>query len=84
MEIMGEFFKLPMPFFRAMWCRERLDLTVEAFVLRSNSRALFSERELQAARSRLEEVGEPSGPEMCVVGSSQDAHRCVYKVQEAL
>ncbi len=43
--------------FIALWERGRLDLTVEAHVLRPEFADLFSERELEVARHRLEELG---------------------------
>src|SRR5437867_13031167 len=50
------------PFFQAMLNRNRLDLTLEAFVLRAEWRPLFSEQQLQVARRRLKEHG--YAPEM--------------------
>lgn len=43
--------------FRALWERGRLDLTVEALVLRPEFRELFDDQELETARTRLEELG---------------------------
>ncbi len=43
--------------FTTLWERHRLDLTVEAVVLRQQFAPLFTEQELRTARSRLEEYG---------------------------
>ena len=43
--------------FTTLWEKSRLDLTVEAFVLREPWSALFTEEELQTARERLAEYG---------------------------
>ena len=43
--------------FVALWKCNRLDLTVEAFVLKTEWRELFSEEELAIAKKRLLEVG---------------------------
>jgi hypothetical protein len=43
--------------FAALWLCKRLDLTVEALVLRSPWRDLFSDHELTTARRRLDELG---------------------------
>jgi hypothetical protein len=43
--------------FTTLWEKGRLDLTVEAFVLRDPWSALFTEEELQIARDRLAEYG---------------------------
>src|SRR5579859_3130195 len=50
------------PFFQAMLNRNRLDLSLEAFVLRAEWRPLFSEQQLHVARRRLNEHG--YAPEM--------------------
>ena len=42
--------------FRALWERGRLDLTVEALVLKSPWRPLFTNKELTIAKRRLEEL----------------------------
>ncbi len=41
----------------ALWERNRLDLTVEALILESTWRPLFSDRELKIARKRLADYG---------------------------
>jgi hypothetical protein len=41
--------------FTALWERHRLDLTVEALVLKPEFQALFSDEELETARRRLEQ-----------------------------
>lgn len=43
--------------FAALWERGRLDLTVEALVIQSPFTELFDERELETARTRLEQFG---------------------------
>jgi hypothetical protein len=43
--------------YTALWMRERLDLTVEALVLNPQWQELFTEQELEIARSRLEQYG---------------------------
>jgi hypothetical protein len=43
--------------FTRLWEKGRLDLSVEAYVLRSEFRPLFTEEELAAARRRLNEFG---------------------------
>jgi hypothetical protein len=43
--------------FIALWERGRLDLTVEAHVLQPRFAILFSERELEVARRRLDDLG---------------------------
>ena len=43
--------------FTALWERQRLDLTVEALVLKPQFQALFSDEEVQTARRRLEQFG---------------------------
>ena len=43
--------------FTALWERRRLDLTVEAQVLRPEFTDLFTESERDAARSRLRQYG---------------------------
>lgn len=43
--------------FAALWQCGRLDLTVEALVLRAPWSALFTEQELTTARERLTELG---------------------------
>ena len=43
--------------FEALWERGRLDLTVEALVLREPWDALFTPEELEVARSRLQSAG---------------------------
>lgn len=43
--------------FTTLWEKGRLDLTVEAFVLREPWSALFTEEELRIARDRLAEYG---------------------------
>jgi len=43
--------------FTTLWERHRLDLTVEAVVLRQEFAPLFTLQELEIARSRLEEYG---------------------------
>jgi len=43
--------------FAALWERGRLDLTVEAVVLRDPWKTLFTEHELDVARKRLEDLG---------------------------
>ncbi|WP_146167868.1 hypothetical protein [Micromonospora sp. MH33] len=43
--------------FTTLWEKGRLDLAVEAFVLRDPWSALFSEEELQVARDRLAKYG---------------------------
>ncbi len=49
--------------YAALWERGRLDLTVEAEVLKPEWHDLFSEHERAIARQRLEEYGHlPAGP----------------------
>ncbi len=48
--------------YTALWERERLDLTVEAVILQSEWRDLFSELEREIARRRLAEYGYNFGP----------------------
>jgi hypothetical protein len=43
--------------FRALWERRRLDLTVEALVLRAEFADLFTDDEIEMARSRLADFG---------------------------
>jgi hypothetical protein len=43
--------------FTTLWEKRRLDLTVEAVVLREEFKGLFSDEEVDAARSRLAEYG---------------------------
>jgi hypothetical protein len=43
--------------FTALWERDRLDLTVEACVLRSEFMPLFSQAEIDVARDRLRQYG---------------------------
>jgi hypothetical protein len=43
--------------FEALWERRRLDLSVEALVLRNPWRTLVSQEELSRAESRLRDVG---------------------------
>jgi hypothetical protein len=44
--------------FTALWERHRLDLTVEAYVLRTPAfHALFTPQQLETARRRLQELG---------------------------
>ncbi len=43
--------------FAALWQCGRLDLTVEALVLKSPWRTLFSQHDLEVARKRLEDLG---------------------------
>lgn len=43
--------------FATLWERGRLDLTVEALALDPKFRSLFTDRELETARSRLEQFG---------------------------
>ena len=43
--------------FTRLWELGRLDLTVEAIVLRSEFASLFTDEELSVARQRLEQVG---------------------------
>ncbi len=43
----------------ALWERKRLDLTVEALILESEWRPLFSDQELKIARKRLADYGYP-------------------------
>jgi hypothetical protein len=43
--------------FTALWERKRLDLTVEALVLRLEFQGLFTDQELEIARRRLEQFG---------------------------
>jgi hypothetical protein len=43
--------------FTALWERQRLDLAVEAVVLRPEFQALFSDEEVETARRRLEQFG---------------------------
>lgn len=45
----------------ALWERKRLDLTVEAVILSSEWRSLFSEQEREIARKRLAEYGHEVG-----------------------
>lgn len=47
--------------FTALWERKRLDLTMEALVLRPEFGALFTAEELAAARHRLEQYGYSPG-----------------------
>jgi hypothetical protein len=47
--------------FTVLWERGRLDLTVEAHVLRPEFRSLFTEEELATARRRLREYGFEAG-----------------------
>ena len=42
--------------FTTLWRKDRLDLSVEALILRSQWRSLFSEAELERARKRLAAV----------------------------
>ena len=46
----------------ALWERKRLDLTVEALILESEWRPLFSDQEREIARKRLAEYGFTFGP----------------------
>jgi hypothetical protein len=48
--------------YTALWERGRLDLTVEAVILQSKWRDLFSELERDIARRRLAEYGYDFGP----------------------
>src|SRR3989441_3727295 len=48
--------------YTALWERGRLDLTVEAVILQSEWRELFSELEREIARRRLAEYGYNLGP----------------------
>ena len=43
--------------FTALWEKGRLDLTVEAIVLRSEFRQFFTDEEFETARERLEQLG---------------------------
>jgi hypothetical protein len=43
--------------FTALWERRRLDLTVEAFILREPWRRMFQEADLVRARNRLAQYG---------------------------
>lgn len=43
--------------FTALWEKGRLDLTVEALVLRPEFQVFFGDDELQTARDRLEQLG---------------------------
>lgn len=43
--------------FTALWQKGRLDLTVEAIVLRSEFRQFFTDDELDTAHQRLEQLG---------------------------
>lgn len=43
--------------FEALWERKRLDLTVEAVILKDPWRQLFDESELEIARQRLRDLG---------------------------
>jgi hypothetical protein len=43
--------------YRALWERGRLDLTVEALVLQKPWNQLFTEQELETARSRIQQYG---------------------------
>jgi hypothetical protein len=45
--------------FTALWRCKRLDLTVEAFVLKPEWRGLFTEQEIKIAAKRLSELGYP-------------------------
>ena len=40
-----------------MWEKGRLDLTVEAIVLRSEFQQFFTDEEVETARQRLEQLG---------------------------
>lgn len=48
--------------YTALWQRKRLDLTVEAVILKHEWRDLFSEFERDIARQRLAEYGYDPGP----------------------
>lgn len=48
--------------FAALWERGRLDLTVEALVIRAPFSDLFDERELETAHTRLEQFGYSTAP----------------------
>jgi hypothetical protein len=50
--------------FTTLWSRQRLDLTVEAHVLRDEFATLFTDADRQRAHDRLESYGwqPPSGP----------------------
>ena len=43
--------------FTALWEKKRLDLTVEAVVLRAEFQQFFTDEELETARERLERLG---------------------------
>jgi hypothetical protein len=60
--------------FTKLWELRRLDLSVEAFVLRPEFRTLFTPEERRAAKHRLEEYGwtpTPSGPRRLGLESSR-------------
>lgn len=46
--------------FTALWQRDRLDLTVEALVIKPRWRTLFTEEELAIAADRLRGLGYPA------------------------
>jgi hypothetical protein len=43
--------------YTALWERKRLDLTIEAYVLRPEFKTLFSSKQLETARQRLKDYG---------------------------
>ena len=48
--------------FTKLWEASRLDITMEAQVLRREFRALFTQEEIERARARLREYGYDPGP----------------------
>ena len=59
--------------YTALWELGRLDLSVEAYVLRPEFQTLFTSEELEIARTRLKEDGYPAG--MWAGGANKEYRR---------